>query len=66
MGYVIAFGGILGTGLLAFALFGGRYIAPLRRTALGAVGLTLAALMWAVHPNISGSDADSSFSDEWP
>lgn len=64
---MIAFGGLIGTLLLAYALLGAQFMFPRwKRWALGAVGLSLAALLWVAHPNLSGSEADgSSLADDW-
>lgn len=65
MNYAIAFGGIAGTYLLAYALLGKVY-PPLKRWSFAALGLALAATLWIVHPNISGTQPDgSSLSDWW-
>jgi hypothetical protein len=54
--------------LLAYALLGARFLFPRwKRTAVGALGLALVVVMWAVHPDISGAPDDgSSLADQWP
>jgi hypothetical protein len=66
--YAIAIGGIVGVYLLAYALLGARFLFPRwKRTAIGAVGLALVVVMWAVHPDISDAPDDgSSLADQWP
>lgn len=68
MAYAIAFGGLFGTAVLAYALFGAQLMFPRwKRWALGAMGFLLAATLWIVHPQIGNAPPDgSSLADQWP
>lgn len=62
----LAFAGLAGTLLLAYALFGNQ---PIRwkRLSLGFTGFALVAVFWTVHPTLSWVvDDGSSLADEWP
>lgn len=68
MVYAIAFGGLLGTVLLAYAIFGAEFMFPRwKRWALGFIGFGLASAMWVVHPVIWNSAGDDGYeSADWP
>jgi hypothetical protein len=66
--WAITIAGLIGTVAAAYALLGARFMYPRwKRWALGLTGILLAGTLWAIHPNISGTDPDgSSLADQWP
>lgn len=63
MNYVIGIGGIAGTLMLAFALFGGDIYPRWRRWVLGLTGLALAISFWIIRPTLW--DYGESICDPW-
>ena len=64
MNYVIGFGGIAGTYLLAYALFGAEHMFPRwRRLVIGLVGAALVAVFWIARPVIWPKEGDKPISE---
>lgn len=68
MNYAVAIGGLLGTGALAYAIFGAETLYPRwKRWMTGAVGLGLAATFWIVQPTFDFNEGEGGFwfCDPW-